>query len=392
MSRLSYNSKKNKILLCSIAAVTLIILCILIFRHIHSYGEWELYSEPTCSSYGVERRYCDCGEMQDRRIDMLPHTEGEWEFDEINSIRKKKCSVCGSMLKYESMLDHTHAFSKWLTVSEETCTKDGLQTRSCECGLKQENVIQAKGHKYSDWEITIVPDCKQIGKKQRICHCGHIDEQEIAKLDHIMGSWTLNGIFKEYPCINCGDILSSEPLVTSSGLSFRGSSIVGIGSCKDKDIVIPEEINGQTIESISKKAFQQNSNIESIILPNTVISIGSYAFNECSTIKQICLGNGLTEIGEHAFDSCANLLEIYLPYGISVLRESTFTYCVSLREVNIPRSVTKIEAMVFYMCNSLTDIYYDGTLEEWNTIEKDDNWNVGIEGYTIHCIDGEIEY
>ena len=207
-----------------------------------------------------------------------------------------------------------------------------------------------------------------------------------------MGSWTLNGIFKEYPCINCGDILSSEPLVTSSGLNYSRSSIVGIGSCKDKDIVIPEEINGQTIESISKKAFQQNSNIESIILPNTVTSIGSYAFNECSTIKQICLGNGLTEIGEHAFDSCANLLEIYLPYGISVLRESTFTYCVSLREVNIPRSVTKIEAMVFYMCNSLTDIYYDGTLEEWNAISKNDNWNVGIECYTVHCIDGEIEY
>jgi len=210
MSKLSYYTKKNRILLCSIAAVTLIILCILIFRHIHSYGEWELYSEPTCSSYGIERRYCDCGEMQDRRIDMLPHTEGEWEFDEINSIRKKKCSVCGSMLKYESMIDHTHSFSEWLTVSERTCTKDGLQTRNCECGLKQENTIKASGHTYGEWIIVSSPTCLSDGEQKRYCHCGYSDSQIIPKLEHIEENWTLNGIYKEYHCINCNEIIKVE--------------------------------------------------------------------------------------------------------------------------------------------------------------------------------------
>ena len=393
MKKLLYQyTQKHKVLLCLIAILMLAILCLLIFRHIHSYGEWELYKEPSCNSYGIERRYCNCGEMQDRRLDMLDHTEGDWEFDEINSLRQKRCTVCQSIITTESLTNHSHTFDEWITVQQVTCTTNGLQSRACDCGFKQEEIIKSPGHTFTDWETIIYASCSEVGLKERSCPCGHSEIQEIDTLEHIMGNWILNGIYKEYPCINCGDILESEAIQTSSGLNINGSSIAGIGTCKDKDIVIPEEINGQTIESISKKAFQQNSNIESIIIPNTVTSIGNYAFNECSAIKQICLGNGLTDIGEHAFDSCVNLLEISLPYGISVLRESTFTYCVSLREVYIPNSVTNIEAMVFYMCNSLTDIYYNGTLEEWNAISKNDNWNVGIEGYTVHCIDGEIIY
>ncbi len=392
MSKLSYYTKKNRILLYSIVAVIVIILCILLFRHIHSYGEWELYQEPTCSSYGVERRYCSCGEIQDRRLDMLPHTEGEWEFDGINSLRKKKCTVCGAIIKTESLANHSHSFSEWMTINEVTCASDGLQSRSCACGFKEEKIIKSAGHSFGDWLVTLSATCSKSGLMERSCFCGHIDTKEIEQLEHILGNWVLNGIYKEYPCINCGDILKSEAIKTSSGLKINGSAVVGIGACEDKDIVIPEEVNGVYIESINKKAFQYSNSIDSVIIPNSVKSIGSYAFCEVSSLKAVHFGNGLTDIGEHAFDSCANLLEISLPNGISVLRESTFTYCVSLNKVYIPKSVLNIETMVFYMCNNLTDVYYDGTLEEWHAINKDINWNVGIEGYTVHCVDGEIRY
>ncbi len=44
----------------------------------------------------------------------------------------------------------------------------------------------------------------------------------------------------------------------------------------------------------------------------------------------------------------------------------------------------------FSNCTALTDIYYSGTIEEWDNITKSNNWNVSTGDYTIHCTDGDI--
>ena len=392
MKKLLYQyTQKHKVLLCLIAILMLAILCLLIFRHIHSYGEWELYKEPSCNSYGIERRYCNCGEMQDRRLDMLDHTEGDWEFDEINSLRQKRCTVCQSVITTESLTNHSHTFGEWITVQQVTCTTNGLQSRACDCGFKQEEIIKAPGHTFNDWETIIYASCSEVGLKKRSCPCGHSEIQEIDTLEHITGNWILNGIYKEYPCINCGDILKSEAIKTSSGLNINGSSIAGIGTCNDVDIVIPEEVDGVCIDSINKKAFQYSNSINSVIIPNTVKFIGDYTFYEASSLKNIHLGNGITDIGEHAFGSCANLQEISIPEGVTVLRENTFEYCSSLHSVSLPNTLESLEALVFFYCSSLTDIYFNGSVDEWNSIEKHENWSVGTDSYTIHCTDGNIK-
>jgi hypothetical protein len=39
---------------------------------------------------------------------------------------------------------------------------------------------------------------------------------------------------------------------------------------------------------------------------------------------------------------------------------------------------------------NLKDIYYNGTIEEWNSIIKDEEWDFQSGNYTIHCTDGTI--
>ena len=43
--------------------------------HSHSFGEWEITTEPTCTEEGQKTCYCDCGETQCEAVPMLGHNE-----------------------------------------------------------------------------------------------------------------------------------------------------------------------------------------------------------------------------------------------------------------------------------------------------------------------------
>ena len=52
--------------------------------------------------------------------------------------------------------------------------------------------------------------------------------------------------------------------------------------------------------------------------------------------------------------------------------------------------VLRISSNAFYKCSSLIRINYNGTIEDWNEITKDGNWDNGSGNYIIYCTDGTI--
>ena len=58
-------------------------------------------------------------------------------------IRDRADVVCGDKIP-----EHTHAFGEWTVTKAATCTEPGEQTRSCDCGYSETQVIPAKGHDY----------------------------------------------------------------------------------------------------------------------------------------------------------------------------------------------------------------------------------------------------
>ncbi len=58
-------------------------------------------------------------------------------------IRDRADVVCGDKIS-----EHTHSFGEWTVTKEATCTEPGEQTRSCDCGYSETQVIPAKGHDY----------------------------------------------------------------------------------------------------------------------------------------------------------------------------------------------------------------------------------------------------
>ena len=66
-----------------------------------------------------------------------------------------------------------------------------------------------------------------------------------------------------------------------------------------------------------------------------------------------------------------------------------FWDCTALKEVTVPVSVTKLDTLVFINSN-VKKIIYEGTQEQWNAIEKLENWDMHMPTYTIVCTDGTI--
>ena len=73
-----------------------------------------------------------------------------------------------------------------------------------------------------------------------------------------------------------------------------------------------------------------------------------------------------------------------LPNAITEIEGATFAHCTSLKSVTIPNSVNSISYDAFYNCESLTDVYYNGTEEEWNNISISSSGNDTLLNATIH--------
>lgn len=79
-------------------------------------------------------------------------------------------------------------------------------------------------------------------------------------------------------------------------------------------------------------------------------------------------GKPVTAIGVKAFENEVYLTSVKFGENITLIDEASFAYCVAL-----------------------TDIYYGGTKEQWNRVEKGRYWDNDIPAYTVHCKDGDIE-
>ncbi len=124
---------------------------------------------------------------------------------------------------------------------------------------------------------------------------------------------------------------ASEGLAFELNVENNGYKLIGIGSCKDKDLVIPSEHNGLPVTEIywnstsGNHAFEGNTSIESVIIPNSITAIGEYAFYRCTALRSVIIAPGEAEvvIGYGSFADC-DALEEFTIYGNIVRFEDPF--------------------------------------------------------------------
>ena len=87
-----------------------------------------------------------------------------------------------------------------------------------------------------------------------------------------------------------------------SGDSYR---VVGIGSYDSMgemtDLIIPDEHEGLPVTAIESRAFEGNSDLRSVSIPEGIVSIGEAAFGDCANITDIYYGAEALSSGEAIF-------------------------------------------------------------------------------------------
>lgn len=108
---------------------------------------------------------------------------------------------------------HTHSWSSWTVTTQPTCTKNGVQTRTCACGEKQTQSIAATGHTWKSWTTQVAATCTGNGTQIRYCACGESQTRSIQSLGHSYttiaatnATCTTPGKTESTICSRCGNI------------------------------------------------------------------------------------------------------------------------------------------------------------------------------------------
>lgn len=148
----------------------------------------------------------------------------------------------------------------------------------------------------------------------------------------------------------------------------------------DKNLVIPNELDGYPVVSIGKNAFYEEP-IESVRVPNNVIIIDDGAFFGCANLKNIVLPNTVLSVGRNAFDytkyyytnsnwkndilyvgkvACTlrnnKVKRISFEHGTITLADGIAEQCSELTALTIPDTVISIGEMAAMDCPKLKGI------------------------------------
>ena len=141
--------------------------------------------------------------------------------------------------------------------------------------------------------------------------------------------------------------------------------------------------------SIGDSAFDYCGNLTNVIIPNSVTSIGDSAFYQCIGLTNIIIPDSVTSVGRYAFGR-TGLVNIIVPDGVTSIGYGAFSYCVNLLNVTLPDDINSIGENAFYGCNNLESITFEGTIAEWNAIEKSDAWDDSVPATEVICSDGVV--
>ena len=95
---------------------------------------------------------------------------------------------------------------------------------------------------------------------------------------------------------------------------------------------------------------------DSYEIPDSITSIGDMAFFGCYNLTNIIIPDSVTSIGNWAFKSCSSLTNITIPNSVTSIGERAFSGCANFTSITIPDSVTSISDSTFRYCYKLTDI------------------------------------
>ena len=136
------------------------------------------------------------------------------------------------------------------------------------------------------------------------------------------------------------------------------------------------------------------------VVPATYEGFSYSIKSDC--LETATLSEGLTKVPNGAFENNPKLIEVNLPDTVTSIEYGAFQNDENLKSIAIPSSVKTVKPDAF-KGSGVTDIYYDGTISDWEKVEVGYYYKVGSDNYCItypgfdidheicvHCTDNAI--
>lgn len=224
----------------------------------HDYGEWVVIKKPTCTKYGLNKRYCKrcndfevdtpepTGHQHTKIIDQRPAT-----CEEKGYTGDVYCEDCRIIIQDGTEIAATgHDWDDGKITKEPTQTATGIKTYTCKTckKTKEETIPMLKGHHWDQGTITKQPTCTEQGEKTYKCtdeDCnetytesipatGHKNTRVINQKDATCES---EGYTGDTFCDDCKQVIKAGKTISPTGHDWNEGTLKTAPTCESEGII-----------------------------------------------------------------------------------------------------------------------------------------------------------
>lgn len=244
----------------------------------------------------------------------------------------------------------------------------------------------------------VIPDSVKVISDCAFYYCENLKDVELGKGLETIG----DGAFMY--CKSLSDIEMHDEVTTIEMNAFSHTALEKV-------------VFGAGVTRIEDYAFGK-TNISEVSLPEDILYFGRGVFLECpiafteydnalylgneenpylvlveakdKNIAECVINSSTKVIAEAAFGFCTGLETVSIPDGVETIGDSVYYGCTALVDITIPGSVSTIGSYPFVDCTAFETIRFEGTIREWDGVEKGIQWNLHAGEYEVYCTNGTI--
>lgn len=331
-----------------------------------------------------------------------------------------KCKKCGELLLSQEVIpvkEHAEVIDKAV---EATCVTSGLtEGKHCSvCGIitLEQTIVPTKAHT-EEIDAAVTPTCKETGLTEG-SHCSACGEVLIVQM--VIDIVDHNFSYIDGNCQYCG--INSYLVKPKEDIEFLTKTWQELEDsfddvadfisehstrCNNSACTIEEFID--RYERYLNDFYMSRHNIQA--LNDKLHELENAETLDMQKLNELKAGvesmfwdydryvpslqyyeDGLvlleTDI-DTKYQYC-HISSVVIPAGVTSIDNSEFSEYSGLTSVTIPDSVTSIGLWAFANCTNLTNVNFNGTIEQWNAISKNDYYNYDTGNFTIYCTDGTV--
>ncbi len=177
--------------------------------HTHSFGEWEIIKNPTCTEDGEKEQTCACGEKQTTVVSKTGHNVAKIDAVKetcttAGSTMGTYCTSCGEIIEKPETILASHKYDDGKITIEATCSTEG--ERIFTCSVCNDTIKENMGKIAHNFETKITKEatCAEVGEKTNTCTvCNEVTVETIPRLT--IHTYDQGEITKEATCTESGE-------------------------------------------------------------------------------------------------------------------------------------------------------------------------------------------